>query len=44
MMCCSREGGVGNIWCRSAEPVEERNKGTSEYDLDCNVFEWERVQ
>ncbi|TNN77001.1 hypothetical protein EYF80_012847 [Liparis tanakae] len=20
MMCCSREGGVGNIWCRSAEP------------------------
>lgn len=22
--CCSREGGVGNIWCRSAEPRETR--------------------
>lgn len=22
--CCSREGGVGNIWCRSAEPGETR--------------------
>lgn len=30
-MCCSSEGGVGNIWCRSAEPGEERDMGLSEY-------------
>lgn len=28
--CCSREGGVGNIWCRSAEPGESRHLSSLE--------------
>lgn len=28
--CCSREGGVGNIWCRSAEPGETRRLSVGE--------------
>ncbi len=30
MICCSGDGGVGNIWCRSAEPrsINTHNEGT----------------
>lgn len=35
MMCCSRDGGVGNIWCRSAAPTHTHTR--------YYISEWEEL-